>query len=68
MCVARIVLQQWREDFKHILTKADIEEKLSRIYVDDNRTVMSYLRTGVRFNIESGEFEFKEKWREEDGK
>ena len=66
MCVARIVLQQWREDFQRILNRAEIEEKLSRIYVDDNRTVLSYLREGMRFNERVGVFEFKERWKKED--
>ena len=66
MCVARIVLQQWREDFQRILNRAEIEEKLSRIYVDDNRTVLSYLKEGMRFNERVGVFEFKERWKKED--
>ena len=65
MGVARIVLQQWREEFSEILREAEIKEKLSRIYVDDNRTIMKYIRAGVRFNEETGRFDSRREWEEE---
>ena len=68
MCAARLVLQQWREDFKVILEKAEIKEKLSRIYVDDNRCIVEKLRPGLRFNVEKKSFEFKKEWVEQDEK
>jgi len=51
MCAARLVLQQWRDEFIKILREADIKEKMSKIYVDHNRCVVEKLRPGTRFNI-----------------
>ena len=52
MCVARLVLQQWRDEYSLILSKAGIEELLSKIYVDDNRNVVKKLKPGLRFDRE----------------
>ena len=68
MCVARLVLQQWIDDFKDLLREAGIKEMLAKIYVDDNRTVMEKLRDGVRFSVEEKKFKFNEDWIEEDSK
>ena len=49
MCAARIVMQQRREEYRELLDKSNLKEKFSRIYVDDNRTLMEILKPGVRF-------------------
>ena len=66
MCVARLVLQQWRDDYAKILMKAGIDELLSKIYVDDNRNVVKKLKPGQRFDEEKGEFRYEEMWEKED--
>ena len=68
MCVARLVLQQWRDEYSLILSKAGIEELLSKIYVDDNRNVVKKLKPGLRFDREKGEFVHNKLWEEEDKK
>ena len=68
MCVARIVMQQWREDYRRLLDRANIRELLSKIYVDDNREIIEILKPGLRFIEEKGEFVFNEEWIEEDSK
>ena len=66
MCVAKLVLQQWKEEYDVILSESNIDEKLSKIYVDDNRCIVEKLKAGVRFIIDKKRFEFKNEWKEED--
>ena len=66
MCVARLVMQQWRDDFEKLLTKSNIKEKLSRIYVDDNRCIIERIMRGKRFSPEEGLFMYKDEWEIED--
>ena len=40
MCVARLILQQWRDDLKDILNDAGLKEMVAKIYAEDNRAVM----------------------------
>ena len=68
MCVARLVLQQWREDYSLLLREANIGELLSKICVDDNRAIVEKLKPGLRFVEEEKKFIFDEKWVEEDMK
>ena len=68
MCVARLVLQHWRDKYKEILKEGNIREKLSKIYVDDNRCVVEKIKPGLRFIESEGKFKFKEEWIEEDMK
>ena len=68
MCLARIVLQQWREEFSIIIEKSELRELLSKIYVDDNRSIIKIVRPGLRFIEEKSEFVFKQEWVEEDEK
>ena len=49
MVVARIVMQQWKEDYDEILENSDIVELLSGLYVDDGRAVQRLLKLGERF-------------------
>ena len=66
MCVARLVLQQWRDDYSRVIKKANIEELLSKIYVDDNRNVVKKLKPGLRFDETKREFRYESHWEEED--
>ena len=68
MCVARLVMQQWRDDYSDIVRKAEIRELLSKIYVNDNRNVVELLKPGLRFDEEIGEFRYKKDWETEDKK
>ena len=68
MCVARLVLQHWREKYKEILKEGNIREKLSKIYVDDNRCVVEKIKPGLRFIENEGKFKFQSEWIEEDMK
>ena len=52
MCIARLVLQEWSEEFESILKESKIEELLRGIYVDDGRSVVSKIMQNKRFNIE----------------
>ena len=52
MCVARLVLQEWSEEFSRILKSNNIEEKLRAIYVDDNRGMFTKLKLGQRYDTE----------------
>ena len=49
MCVAQLVMQQWREEYSMILKKSNLKELLSKIYVDDNRAIMEIIKPGWRF-------------------
>ena len=62
MCAARIVMQQWSEDYRELLERSNLKEKFSRIYVDDNRTLMEILRPGMRFVEKDKCFKFDESW------
>ena len=66
MCVARLVMQQWRDDFKNLLQKSNIKEKLSKIYVDDNRCIIERIKKGWRFDTERKKFVYRSDWEKED--
>ena len=66
MCVARIVMQQWRDEFAELLETSNIQEKLSKIYVDDNRCITERLKKGYRFDRGERKFTYKAEWEEED--
>ena len=68
MCIARLVMQEWWDNFKLILDKSSLKYLLMGIYVDDGRMVVKKLRRGERFVIDgaTGLFKFNEKWQEED--
>ena len=66
MCLARIVLQEWREEFSKIINKSELEELLSKIYVDDSRSITKIVKPGLRFDDEKREFIYDEKWVRED--
>ena len=66
MCVARLVMQQWRDEFSALLREAEIKEKLSKIYVDDNRCIVERMRRGMRFDESVKKFVYRDDWKEED--
>ena len=49
MCVAKLVLQQWKEEFDIIIKEANLEERFSKIYVDDNRCIIEKIKAGLRY-------------------
>ena len=53
MCIARLILQDWSENFQEILKDNEILELLRGIYVDDGRSVVSKIENNKRFNITS---------------
>ena len=66
MCVARLVMQQWRDEFSILLKEANIKEKISKIYVDDNRCIVERFMRGMRFDESQMKFVYKDEWKEED--
>ena len=50
MAVARLVMQQWKDEYNVILHDSDIIELLFGLYVDDGRTVHRKLYWGERFD------------------
>ena len=66
MCLARLVMQAWSEEFSSIPKKCDIKEHLRAIYVDDGRNAMDKVGLGYRFNKESQRLVYQESWKEED--
>ena len=62
MCVARLVLQCWYEDFKKILDNSNIKQYLRGLYVDDRRKILDLLALGTRYNREKEIFEYSEEW------
>ena len=62
MCVARIVMQNWRDNFAELLKKSNIKEKMSKIYVDDNRCIVERLKLGWRYAPSEKKFMYKESW------
>ena len=66
MCVARLVLQEWSEDFSRILKKCNLEELLRAIYVDDSRGMFTKLRLGQRYSCEQETLTYSEAQEKED--
>ena len=62
MCVSRIVMQDWRDDYEEILNKSQIETLLKGLYVDDGRDLIELLRLGTRFDRDLKMFIHKEEW------
>ena len=50
MAVARIVMQDWKDNFKIILENSQIAELLIGLYVDDGRSLQRLLVHGERFS------------------
>ena len=66
MCLARLVMQQWREEYSLLLREADLGELLSKIYVDDNRAIVRKIKSGMRFIEKEKRFIYMAEWIEED--
>ena len=66
MAAARIVMNDFFEEYERILKGADLRITLLKVYVDDGRQVTSILKEGMRYNTEKKEFEWSEKAEEED--
>ena len=66
MCISRLVMQEWWEDFKGILDKSEIEYMLHAIYVDDGRIIIEKIKPGVRFCEDEKLFRFRDEWLKED--
>ena len=66
MAAARLVMQDWSEQYKIILTKAQLEIWLFNGYVDDGRQGTGKLEMGMRFIEKEMEFKFRDEWRQED--
>ena len=66
MCISRLVMQEWWEEFKAILDASNIEYLMHAIYVDDGRIIIEKLKPGIRFCEKTKMFKFKQEWLEED--
>ena len=63
---AEMVMQDWAENYREILTAAGIDVLLLAGYVDDGRQGTSTLPIGYRYNIEKKEFEYNKEYEMED--
>ena len=63
MAVARLVMGQWGEKMRKVMTDADIKIYLDALFVDDCRFLTSPLLPGVRWSHEEKSFIFKEEWK-----
>ena len=66
MCVARIVMQEWSDQFEKLLEENKIDEKMRGIYVDDGRSITRKLELGTRFVEEKNLFERTEEMKRKD--
>ena len=66
MAIARLVMQEWKENYSKILENSKIEEFLSGIYVDDGRTLHRKLYFGERFDSENSKFSWNKETEEND--
>ena len=66
MACARLVMQDWGESYRRILTEAELLVDFLRGYVDDGRQISTCLAPGMRFNREKMKFEITKEGLEED--
>ena len=66
MCIARLTMQDWWDQFTKILDASEIKQYMNAIYVDDGRIVVDILKPGYRFVVENNKIEYSEKWYNED--
>ena len=66
MCISRLTMQDWWENFVKILDDSKLDYKLSALYVDDGRIVLEIIKKGVRFDEATKLFKYSEKWYLED--
>ena len=65
MCVSRLVMQDWHENFVLRLKESKLFEHLGGLYVDDGRNLLDILPLGCRFVSELGTIEFSKIWEKE---
>ena len=68
MAVARLVMGEWGEKMRAILTEADIELFVDSLFVDDARYLTSGIPDGVRWSQTENKFIFRKEWQQEDSK
>ena len=66
MCLARVVMHNWGEQYSIILTRASLRVALLSSYVDDVRQGTTILRYGMRFDQVTMEFKWNMGAEEED--
>ena len=66
MCISRLIMQDWWEEFIEILKVSEIDWLMGAIYVDDGRIIIEKLQKGIRFCEDSKVFKFKSEWLEQD--
>ena len=66
MCASTLVMQEWRDIFKDILSLSKIRELLAALYVDDGRNLIQIIPKGVRFDEVKGRFIYRKEWEIED--
>ena len=66
MAAARIVMNDFFEEYERILRGAKLQITLLKVYVDDGRQVTSLLDRGMRYNKETKEFTWTAEAEEED--
>ena len=66
MAAARLVIQDWSEQYRMILIKAKLEIYLFQGYVDDGCQGSSKIRRGMKFIESEMEFRYEEEWDRED--
>ena len=68
MAIARLIMQEWKDNYNEILKNSNIEELLSGIYVDDGRSLHRKLKWGERFDKENWKFTWNKETEECDKK
>jgi hypothetical protein len=66
MSAARMVMQDWAEQYHQILLNIGLKVWLFAGYVDDGRQGTSNIRMGTRFQEEKKVFEWRQEWEDED--
>jgi hypothetical protein len=60
MAAARIVMQDWGEKYREILTRSGLEIRLLGGYVDDGRQATNKIRRGYRFCEKEKRFVYRD--------
>ena len=63
---SEIVMQEWAEQYEHILVSAGLEVHLLAGYVDDGRQGTTALKPGMRFDKEDKKFKYSAEAEQED--
>ena len=66
MAASRLVMHDWAEQYQQKLMDAGLDILLLSFYVDDNRQATTPLPMGVRYETETGKFEYRDAWKIED--